>query len=187
MSAADIPSITDLLEAARSGDRDAFDALYERVYAQLRRLARVVRQGRASDTLNTTALVHEAYLHLVPSATLSWENRAHFFAVAARAMRQVLVQTARRRLTEKRGGGMVHLTLGDDVQDVPMALTELISMDDALKQLETLDARQARVVECRFFAGLTIEETAEALGVGTATVKRDWRAARAWLTNALRP
>jgi RNA polymerase sigma factor (TIGR02999 family) len=179
------PSVTALLLAARDGDSQAFDVLYERVYEELRRLARLVRGGRASETLNTTALVHEAYLHLVPSKDLDWQDRTHFFRVAARAMRQVLVHAARRRMAEKRGGGAVTVAFDERLYAAPIRLDDIVALDDALIRLEALDGRQARIVECRFFAGLTVDETAQALGIGTATVKRDWRAARAFLTQVL--
>ena len=179
-------AVTALLYAARNGDAEAFDALYDGVYDELRRLAHVVRGGRAGATLNTTALVHEAYLHLLPSQDLSWQDRAHFFGVAARAMRQVLVQAARRRMAEKRGGGAVQVTFDERLHEAPIRLDEILTLDEALTRLEALDPRQARIVESRFFAGLSVEETAQALGIGTATVKRDWRAARAFLPQALR-
>jgi RNA polymerase sigma factor (TIGR02999 family) len=185
MSADQLDSVTGLLQAAREGDDSAFDELYARVYDELRRLARVVRRGRAAPTLNTTALVNEAYLHLLPSANLTWQDRAHFFRVAARAMRQVLVQTARRRMAQKRGGGAEQVTFNEHVHGLTVNFEDILSLEKALQQLESLDQRQASVVECRYYAGLTIEETAATLGVAEATVKRDWRAARAFLTNAL--
>lgn len=177
--------MTALLHAARDGDARAFDELYARVYGELRRLARVVRAGRAGDTLNTTALVHEAYLHLLPSADIPWQDKAHFFRVAARAMRQVLVQTARRRLAEKRGGAAERVTFNERLHGASVRLEDILSLEDALQRLEALDPRQARVVECRYYAGLTVEETAVALSIGEATVKRDWRASRAFLTQVL--
>ncbi|MDX1548009.1 MAG: ECF-type sigma factor [Rhodothermales bacterium] len=174
-----------LIAAARAGDAEALDALFTAVYGELRRLAHVVRQGRGSPTLNTTALVHEAYARLVPSEPLDVESRAHFFRLAARAMRFVLTDYARRRAAEKRGGGALVVSFDERVHKPRVQAEEVLALDDALTRLEALDARQAQVVECRFFAGLTVEETAAALGVGAATVKRDWRAARAWLTHAL--
>ena len=177
-------SVTQLLQDARLGDAHAFDLLYAQVYDELRRLARVIRRGRGGATLSTTALVHEAYIRLLPAQDLGWENRTHFFRVAARAMRQILIDAARRRLAAKRGGGAVAVTFEEEVHGA-MQIEEIVALDDALKQLERLDSRQAQVVECRLFAGLTVEETAQALGVGPATVKRDWRVARAWLVNAL--
>ena len=183
-SSANTP-VTALVQAAREGDDDAFDELYQQVYDELRRLARVVRQGKAGETLNTTALVHEAYLHLVPSAQLAWQDRAHFFKVAARAMRQVLVHAARRRGAAKRGGGVPPISFHEGLSMPPVYVEDVLTLEDALARLESLDSRKARVVECRFFAGLSIDETAETLNVGPATVKRDWRAARAFLTQAL--
>jgi RNA polymerase sigma factor (TIGR02999 family) len=190
-----VPSDTDqpdpqatagLVHAAGAGDREALDALFDRVYGELRRLAHRVRLGRAGETLCTTALVHEAYLKLLPSAHLEWRDRAHFLAVAARAMRQVLVNAAEQRLTEKRGGGEWAVTLDEGVQASPIRAEELLALDGALDRLGALDERQARVVEHRFFAGLTAEETAAVLGVSVPTVHRDWRAARAWLARELR-
>jgi RNA polymerase sigma factor (TIGR02999 family) len=186
MSVLEPASVTALLEAARQGDDDAFDTLYKEVYDELRRLARVIRRGRAGATLNTTALVHEAYLRLVPARNLAWENRLHFFRVAARAMRHALVQAARRQMADKRGGGAVTVAFDENIYAEPVGMDEVLAIDDALEQLEALDPRQAHIVECRFFAGLSVEETAQALGIGSATVKRDWRAARAWLVRALR-
>ena len=178
--------VTQLLQAVRSGDARAVDGLFARVYDELRRLAHQVRRGRAGETLCTTALVHEAYVKLLPSEDMSWESRAHFFAVAARAMRQVLVDAARRRVAEKRGGGDAQfVTLGDEAHAPPVRSEELLALDEALHCLAALDERRARVVEYRFFAGLTAEETAKVLGVSVPTVERDWRAARAWLTREL--
>ncbi|MGI9182743.1 MAG: ECF-type sigma factor [Longimicrobiaceae bacterium] len=178
-------ALTLLLRSAADGDHQALDAFFARVYEELRRLASQVRRGRAGETLSTTALVHEAYLKLVPSAEIEWESRAHFFAVAARAMRQVLVSAARRRLAEKRGGGDWLVTLGDSVPSEPVRPERLLALDEALARLAAMDERQARIVEQRFFAGLTVEETAEVLGLSERTVKRDWRAARAWLAAEL--
>jgi RNA polymerase sigma factor (TIGR02999 family) len=186
MGEPDAHETTLLLRAARGGDRGAFDALFERVYGELRRLARHVRRDRAGETLCTTALVHEAYLKLVPSARLDWQDRAHFLAVAARAMRQVLVNAAEQRLSEKRGGGKWAVTLDDAAEAAPVRAEEVLALSGAIDRLAALDERQARVVEHRFFAGLTTEETAAVLGVSEPTVQRDWRAARAWLARELR-
>lgn len=177
-------TVTRLLQEAREGDAHAFDALYSQVYDELRQLARVVRRGRGSETLSTTALVHEAYIRLLPAQDLAWQDRAHFFRVAARAMRQILIDAARRRFAAKRGGGAMAVTFDEGIHS-DMQIEDVLALDDALKQLENMDARQAQVVEYRLFAGLTVEETAQLLGVGPATVKRDWRVARAWLVNAL--
>jgi RNA polymerase sigma factor (TIGR02999 family) len=170
-----------MLRAASGGDRQVFDALLPHVYAELKRLARAARAGKAGQTLSTTALVHEAYLKLVPSAGSDWQGRAHFFGVAARAMRQLLVDAARQRARAKHGGGMRPVTLDAGAHAAPVRAEELLALDEALDRLAALDARQARVVEHRFFAGLTAQETAEVLGVSVPTIERDWRAARAWL------
>jgi RNA polymerase sigma factor (TIGR02999 family) len=183
--------VSALLASASAGEREAFDRLFHLVYDELRRLARQVRRGRASDTLSTTALVHEAYLRLLPSRGLAWEGRSHFMAVAARAMRQVLVRAAERHATAKRGGGQVDLSLDESAHrplQVDAAMvdpTRLLALDSAVSQLEAFSPRQARVVECRFFAGLSVEETAQALAISEPTVKRDWSAARAWLAREM--
>ncbi|GJG89492.1 DNA-directed RNA polymerase sigma-70 factor [Gemmatimonadetes bacterium T265] len=176
--------VTGYLQAAQGGDPAAKDALYTRVYDELRRLARRVRAGRAGATLSTTALVHEAYFKLRPGRAGTWEDRAHFFGVAARAMRDVLVDAARRRAADKRGGG-AFVTLGTADAAQPTRADEVVALDEALTRLAAVDPRRARVVEFRFFAGLTAAESAEVLGVSVPTVERDWRAARAWLAKAL--
>lgn len=178
--------ITAMLRAASGGDRQVLDALLPHVYAELKRLARAARAGKAGETLNTTALVHEAYLKLVPSAGSDWQGRAHFFGVAARAMRQLLVDAARHRARAKRGGGEWAVTFEEGDHAAPTPADELVALDEALDRLAALDARQARVVEHRFFAGLTAQETADVLGVSVPTVDRDWRAARAWLRREMR-
>ncbi len=175
-----------LIEAARQGDARAIDRLYELAYDELRHLARVVRRRGAGETLNTTALVHEAYFKLAPGRELAIRDRAHFTYIVARAMRQVLIDEARRKTAAKRGGQQDWLTLQDDANAAPIRPEELVAMEEALVDLEAFDPRRAQVVECRFFGGLSVEETAEALGVGSATVKRDWRVARAWLADALK-
>jgi RNA polymerase sigma factor (TIGR02999 family) len=174
--------VTQLLNAVRAGDAHALDAVFVRVYDELRVLARRVRSGSSGQTLDTTALVHEAYIKLVPSADVDWESRAHFFGVAARAMRQILVDAARRRVAKKRGGeDNWHVTLDEAAHAAPVRAAELVILDEALERLAAADPRRAKVVEHRFFAGLTTRETAEVLGISTGTVERDWRAARAWL------
>ncbi len=181
------PDVTQLLDALGRGEDGAVDRLFPVVYDELRRLAQRVRQGPSMETLNTTALVHEAYLRLVgPEHDVSFESRAHFLAVTAKAMRHVLVDYARRRGAAKRGGDAVRvdLTAALGAQAPPDDAT-LIAVDDALRHLARLDPRKARVVECRVFGGLTLDETAAALGVSAATVKRDWRMAQAWLWRAL--
>jgi RNA polymerase sigma factor (TIGR02999 family) len=180
---------TALLMAARDGDPDARDALFTCVYAQLRRLARKVRQGSASETLNTTALVHEAYLKLVRPEDVHWQSRLHFYRVAAQAMRQVLVNAAEAHARLKRGGGAPHTSFDEalhgDAGAPAVAPEDVLALNDALMRLATLDARQAQVVECRFFAGLSVKETAAVLDLSPSTVKRDWRAARAFLAATL--
>lgn len=178
--------VTRLLAAAGRGDGEAFDRVIPLVYEHLRGLARAVRRG-PPGTLDTTALVHEAYLKLVPSAHRTWEGRAHFFGVAARAMRQVLADAAERRSAKKRGGEARRVTLDESaVGGRTVGHEELLDLEAALRELEAHSPRLVRVVECRFFAGLSLEETAEAVGVSTATVGRDWRAARAELSRRLR-
>lgn len=191
-------TVTDQLARAAAGDRAALDGALPLVYDELRRLAR--RQLRGEDpghTLNTGALVHEAYLRLVDQTRGEWRDRAHFFAVAATAMRRVLVDHARRHHAAKRGAAARPVGLeavdalgGAGAPDGPAGDAHaelLVDLDAALARLAALDARQARVVECRFFAGLTEEETAAALGIGLRTAKRDWAKARSWLFQALHP
>ncbi|HEX7118335.1 MAG TPA: ECF-type sigma factor [Longimicrobiales bacterium] len=181
--------LTALLAAAASGDREAFDRAYSLVYRELHRLARAQRRRwNGDDTLDTTALVHEAYLRLAAWSPEHWGGRAHFFAVAGRAMRQILVNYAERRRAAKRGGGRVAPldAVADEFAPIaPEVADEVLALHEALERLERLDPRQCRIVECRFFAGLSIEETAEALGISPATVKRDWSLASAWLYRAL--
>jgi RNA polymerase sigma factor (TIGR02999 family) len=179
--------VTALLHRARGGDRQAWDDVFDRVYGELRRRAEWVRRGRAGDTMSATALVHEAYLKLIPSADLEFRDRAHFLAVAARAMRQVLVGAARQRLAKKRGGDdwIVALNDRDDIPAETARPERLLALDAALERLAALDPRQAAIVEYRFFAGLTVEEAAAVLGLSEPTVKRDWRAARAWIASEL--
>lgn len=182
----DPTSVTALLRAAGGGDGRVLDALFEYVYAELRGLAHRVRCGGAGETLCTTALVHEAFIKLVPSSDIDWRNRAHFFGVAARAMRQILVDAARWRARRQREAGDAWaVTFDEAAQAAPARAEELIALDEALQRLEALDARQARIVEHRYFVGLTAQETAEVLGVSEATVNREWRAARAWLRREL--
>lgn len=178
--------VTGLLLAWSKGDRGALDALVPHVYGELRRQAdRYLRRQRSGHTLQATALVHEAFLRLVDQTNVSFHDRAHFFAVASRAMRQILVDHARRRHTDKRGGDATRLVLEDGTASVQPRGVDLIALDDALERLEALDPGQARLVELRFFAGLSIEETAEALHLSPATVKRRWSLARAWLHRAI--
>jgi len=182
------PEINRLVREVSQGRRDALDQLVPIVYDELRRIAHgQLRRERSGHTLNTTALVHEAYLRLLNVHQVQWLDRAHFFATAARVMRRVLIDYARARQRQKRGGGAVQVSLTDAV-DLPNAQTnDLLELDEALTRLEALGERQYRVVECRCFAGLSVEETAAVLGVSAATVKRDWTFARAWLNRELGP
>jgi RNA polymerase sigma factor (TIGR02999 family) len=157
------------------------------VYQELRRLAATVGQGRGGETLEATALVHEVFLKLLPSTDLDWQDRTHFFRVAARAMRQVLADAAEQRATSKRGGGLARLTLDDAMAIAPeLDADELLDLDLELHELGEQNPRQAAVFECRFFAGLSLEETAAAVGTSVPSVSRDWRFARAWLSQRLR-
>ncbi|MEM1054562.1 MAG: sigma-70 family RNA polymerase sigma factor [Bacteroidota bacterium] len=177
--------ITQLLDRARGGDAEALRRLIPVVYDQLRVLARHQRRGRPSpETINTTALVHEAYEKLARSQS-QFVDRQHFFRVAARAMREVLVDHARAQNAEKRGGGLRPLPLDESLLPAPEMAAPLVALDEALTRLARLDARRADVVELRYFIGLTIPETAEVLGLSAATVERDWATARAWLHHAL--
>lgn len=186
---------TQILRAAREGDRGAVDALFCTLYEQLHTVARQQRRRwEGDDTLNTTALIHEAYLKLVDQERADWRDRAHFYATAATAMRHILVNYAERQRAAKRGGGSTHVPLSETAHaiggpnPVPAeTAAEVLALHDALERLEEMSERQCRVVECRFFAGLPISETATALGVSSATVKRDWAAASAWLHRELRP
>jgi RNA polymerase sigma-70 factor, ECF subfamily len=178
--------VTDLLLAWRAGDDGARDLLLETVYSELRRRAGAyLRRERGGHALQATALVHEAYLRLVDQNRVVWQNRAHFMAVAAQLMRRILVDHARGELAAKRGGARQRITLVEDHASAGPRDVELIGLDEALRELASLDPQQERVVELRYFGGLSIEETAEALGISPATVKRDWAMARAWLFSKL--
>ena len=181
--------VTRLLESLRSGDRGALDALFPLVYGELRRLARrQLSRERPGHTLDSVALVNEAYLKLVDHGNVRWENRAHFFAVSARAMRAILVDHARARNAAKRGGGGVVVPL-DDVADLlsDEQAEHVEQLDEALTQLSGVNEEASRAVECLYFGGLTLEETAEALSLSVATVRRRWSFAKAWLARALQP
>ena len=174
--------ITTLLQSWRDGNREALDALLPLVYDELRRLARRhLRNERQEHTLQSTALVNEAYLRMVGQDFPEWEGRAHFFAIAAQLMRQILVDYARRHRASKRGSGICMLTVDDVAAQPQRKNMDVIALDDALNTLAEFDPRQSRIVELRFFAGLSLEETSEVMGIGTATIQRDWTAARAWL------
>jgi RNA polymerase sigma factor (TIGR02999 family) len=178
--------VTDLLLAWRDGDEQALEALMPLVHHELRRLARRHMKGeRAGHTLQTTALVNEAYLRLVDLTRVQWHDRAHFLAMAARLMRRVLVDHARSRAYAKRGGGEPPVTFDESLALIGQARPDLVALDDALVALAALDARKGRVVELRFFGGLTVRETADVLGVSQETVLRDWRLAKVWLLREL--
>ena len=170
-----------------NGDQDALSRLMPLVYDELHRLAEgYMRREHAGHTLQTTALLNEAYIKLVDSSRVRWQNRAHFFAVAAQLMRRILVDFARNRRYQKRGGDWRQVTLGEGLGVVTNVDSDLVALDEALQELAKLDPRKARVVELRFFGGLSLEETAEALKISTDTVGRDWRAAKAWLKRELK-
>jgi RNA polymerase sigma factor (TIGR02999 family) len=173
--------ITDLLLQLRGGSPEAMERLFALVYEELRRVAhRQLQRERPGHTLGTTGLVHEAYLKLVDQTRVEWQDRAHFFRVAAWAMRRILVDYARRYRAVRRGGGLEHVSLEEGAAIAERAET-LLALDEALERLATLSERLSQVVECRYFGGLTEEETAQALGVTTRTVQRDWAKARGWL------
>ena len=179
--------ITMLLGQLSGGNREVVDKLLPLVYDELKGLAHGQLRGERPDhTLNATALVHEAYLKLVDQERMSWQNRAHFFAIAAQSMRRILINYAESRRAQKRGGGQVVATFSDELMGRETRADELIELDEALKRLHELNERQSKVVEFRFFGGLSQEEIAEVLGVSVPTVKRDWRVAKAWLSRELR-
>lgn len=178
--------VTRLLEACDAGDERAFERLIPLVYDDLRGIAhRRLRTERGEHTLDTTAVVHEAYLRLAENPATGWQNRGHFFAVCARVVRHVLVDHARRRGARKRGGDVVRVPLREELVGRSRRLIDVLALEDALRALERHDSRLVRVVECRFFGGLTVEETAEALSSSRRTVERDWTRAKAYLYRAL--
>lgn len=178
--------VTRLLLAWSDGEQSALDELMPLVQEELRRLAgRFLRQERPGHTLQPTALVNEAYLRLIDARHVRWQNRAHFFAISARLMRQILVDSARERETQKRGGGMTMVNLDEAWTIGQQPDQDLLALDDALCALAVIDRRKSQVVDLRFFGGLNIEETAEVLQVSPETVKRDWRMARSWLRRRL--
>jgi RNA polymerase sigma factor (TIGR02999 family) len=177
---------TDILLAWRAGDESALGTLTSLVHDELHRLAQYyMARERPGHTLQATALVNEAYVKLVDARRVRWQNRAHFMAVAAQTMRRILVDAARKRRVQKRGGDLTQVTLHEGLVVGVEPGSDLVALDDALEGLEKLDPRKSRVVELRFFGGLNLEETAEALGVSTDTVGRDWSAAKAWLLREL--
>jgi RNA polymerase sigma factor (TIGR02999 family) len=188
-SAPPTEELTRLLAHCSNGDRNAFDQLIPVVYEDLRRIAhRRLASERQDHTLNTTAVVHEAYLHLVNQATATWQDRVHFFAVAARVIRNVLIDYARARATGKRGAGALRVPLREDLDAVDERDTiELLALDEALNELSNLDPRLERIVECRFFGGMTMKDTAQAMGISLRTAERDWTRAKAHLYRSLDP
>ena len=186
MSSQPHPDVTALLMAWGKGDDDALSLLTPIVYHELHRLASAyMRRERPGHTLQTTALVNEAYLKLVDSSRVRWQNRAHFFAVAAQLMRRILVDFARSRHYQKRGGDWLRITVADRLDLAHKPEPDLLALNAALDELAKLDGRKAQVVELRFFGGLSLEETAEALRISSDTVGRDWSAAKAWLKREL--
>ncbi len=182
---ASIPGVTELLQEWRGGDASALERLIPLVYRELRTLARRCLSGERAQTLQTTGLVNEAYLRLARSSRVQWRDRTHFFAVAAQLMRRVLVDEARKRRFQKRGGDAVRVTLDEANVATPEPPVDLLALDEALDGLAKFAPRKCRVVEMRFFGGLTIEETGAVLGVSTDIVKREWRTAKLWLLRAL--
>ena len=186
MSAASSPEITALLAAWGNGDQAALDLLMPLVYDELRRMAhRYLGRERVGHTLQSAALVNEAYLKLLGERQMDWQNRAHFFAVAAHAMRQILVDYARTRNRDRRGGGAQRVSLVEALAVASEETAELVALDDALNGLAAFDERKSKVAELRFFGGLSVEETAEVLHVSSVTVMREWRLAKAWLYREL--
>jgi RNA polymerase sigma-70 factor, ECF subfamily len=181
------PDVTVLLSELTRGNQEAAEKLVPLVYDELKRLARsYMRRERPDHTLQATALVHEAYLKLVRQQAVNWQSRSHFFGIAAQLMRRILIDHARGHLREKRGGAKEVLPLNEALVFSPEHSEELVKLDEALERLTQFDARQGRIVELRFFGGLTVEETAEFLGISPKTVKRDWSVAKAWLHGELR-
>jgi len=178
--------LTQLLVAWSDGDQAALEKLLPLVNAELRRLAsRYMRRETPGHTLQTSALVNEAYLRLIDQQHVRWQNRAHFFGIAAQLMRRILIDHARRYQYAKRGGGAVQVSLDEAAAVTEARAAELLAVDEALEKLTAMDARKGRIVELRFFGGLTEEETAEVMGVSVPTVQREWRAAKAWLHRML--
>jgi RNA polymerase sigma factor (TIGR02999 family) len=178
--------VTELLVRWRSGDPDALRSLMPLVYDEMRRLAhRYLRRERPGHTLQSTALVHEAFVRLTGNAPPQWEDRAHFFGIAAHLMRQILVEYARSRNAGKRGGAVLKLAIDSANEPSDRLDLDIVALDDALRDLARIDPQQSRVVELRFFSGLSIEDTAQALEISESTVKRDWNTARVWLYREL--
>jgi RNA polymerase sigma factor (TIGR02999 family) len=179
-------NITELLASYGRGDKESLDQLMPIVYDELRRqAARYLRREKAGHTLQTTALIHEAYVRLVDQRNVQWQNRAHFFGIAAQMMRRILVDHARSKKRAKRGGSEIRVSLGDAEVAAKDQDLDVVALDEALERLARIDEQQSRVVELRFFSGLSVEETAEVMGISKSTVKRDWSMAKAWLHREL--
>jgi RNA polymerase sigma factor (TIGR02999 family) len=186
MTAASKENVTQILQAWSSGNQKAFDELFSIVYKELHRIAAAyMRRERPTHTLQPTALINEAYLKLVDKPTMNWRNRAHFYAVAAKIMRRILIDHAREHAAQKRGGGNEKLALEEGLVHEEERDVDLVKLDEALSAFEKIDPEKSRIIELRFFGGLSIEETAEVLSISASTVKRDWRTARAWLRRSL--
>lgn len=180
------PDVTKLLQQWSDGDAAAFEKLMPLVYDELHRLAHQhMRREKPGNILQTSALINEAFLRLVAEPKIHWQNRAHFFGIAARLMRRILVDEARKRNSTKRGGAAIQVSLDEATRVAQERAASVVALDDALKTLEAIDSRQGKIVELRFFGGLSIEETAEVLKVSRGTVMRDWTFARAWLKNEM--
>lgn len=183
----DTGNVTVLLAELTKGNEEAAARLIPVVYAELRRLAgSYMRRERSDHTLQATALVHEAYLKLIEQRAVNWQSRAHFFGIAAQIMRRILVDHARGHLRDKRGGGQIEVPLDEAIVFAPPQSAELVKLDQALDRLAQFDSRQAKIVELRFFGGLTVEEAAEVMGISPKTIKRDWSVAKAWLHGELK-
>jgi RNA polymerase sigma-70 factor, ECF subfamily len=179
--------VTVLLAELTKGNEEAASRLIPLVYTELRRLASsYMRKERTDHTLQATALVHEAYLKLIEQRAVNWQSRAHFFGISAQIMRRILVDHARGHLRDKRGGGQIEVPLDEAIVFAPQQSSELVKLDEALDRLVQFDPRQAKIVELRFFGGLTVEETAEVMAISPKTVKRDWSIAKAWLHGELK-
>lgn len=178
--------LTKPLDSSDKSDKDSLDEVFPQVYDELRRLAELfMRRERPDHTLRPTALVHEAYLRLINQKNVNWENRVHFFSIAAQMMRRILSNYARDRKTDKRGGGLYKVSLNKAVNFFEEKDVGIEALDEALNRLAVFDERQSQIVELRFFGGLTIEEVAEVLSISISTVKREWRIAKAWLRNEI--
>ena len=184
----DSHDVTQLLLKWSNGNQDALSELLPLVYRELQKIAhRYLSRERSSNTLQTTALVHEAYLKLIDQNRVQWQNRAHFFGIAAQAMRRILVDNARQRLADKRGAGAEKVSIDEGLIDISDERAgNLIDLDEALQKLAEIDEQKSQLVELRYFGGLSIEETAEVLGISIATVNRQWRLAKAWLYNEVK-